>query len=221
MTHNINIHYKLSLKGRWHVGSGMGKGQLDRVSLMNGKGQPYIPGSMLKGVIRQSCEDIAQILGINVADPHDKTEVEGLTDSCNTTYIINKLFGSRYEGECLFFRNAALNGHFFPSLHLLPISRTKIDRLTGIAEEKRLFTTEYVESMEFESSIIGHHQGLTVEDTKLPFEYALLIAGIHSLKRVGGDKSTGNGKLKVDITSIEYNDNPMPAKEAFWIFSRK
>jgi len=141
--------------------------------------------------------------------------LETFKDSLSTPCIIHRLFGSRFEGECLIFKNAKLKDNFSPFYHLLPITRTSIDRLTGTVAEKQLFTTEYVEPLEFFSEITGFHRNLTTEQNgKLPFEYSLLIAGIKNLRRIGADKSTGKGKLKIDINKIEYNNRRISIDEA-------
>lgn len=210
MSHTIEISIRIQFQGRWHVGSGGGKGLVERAVLLNGKKEPYIPGSTLKGVTRQCCEDLAETLGLEVADPHDLTNIATFESLQKNHYIVERLFGSRYEGECLFFRDASLplGGKFFPSLHLLPITRTKIDRLTGCAAEDHLFSTEYGEPLILEGSILGYHPLLTFPESKrFPLEYLLLIAGIGNLSRLGADKSIGKGMLEVEILEIKWNGN--------------
>jgi CRISPR/Cas system CMR subunit Cmr4 (Cas7 group RAMP superfamily) len=215
--YTIEIKLVIKFFSRWHIGAGAGRGLIDRIVIRDTLNRPFIPGSTLKGLTRQSCEDIALGLGLDVADPHDAA-IEVFADETHI-YIIDRLFGSRFRGECLYFRNAVLNNSVSTDFYFLPMTRTKIDRYTGTVVEKHLFTVEYTEPVELHSSILGFHRVLTTEGgNSLPIEYALLIAGLRNLNKCGGDKSTGKGRLKIELNSIKYNGEAISLDDALSVF---
>jgi hypothetical protein len=85
------------------------------------------------------------------------------------------------------------------------------------AKEKHLFSTEYAAPMTFQTTIDGYHRDLVfLEEADPPFAYCLLIAGIIMVERLGGDKSTGAGKLgKMEINSLTYNDKVISLETVF------
>lgn len=218
MWHKIEIKLKIVFHGRWHIGSGLGSSVIDRLTIKDPKRYPYIPGSTLKGVIRHSCEKLAETLGFPVADPHNKTEINAFCSSEKTPYIVDRIFGSRFEGERLFFRNAVMLEKFYPISYFSVITRSRIDRVTGTAKEKALFTTEYLEEASFHTTITGIHPNLTADGDSIPIEYSLLIAALSLCHAIGGDKSTGKGVLDIFIEKIYYNGRKVSLDEALECF---
>ncbi len=93
-------------------------------------------------------------------------------------------------------------------------SRTSIDRATGTVRHRALFITEVVAGSGW--SLCGwlrarHPPGvLTQDDGGFPFEYALLLAGLLSIDRLGSEKSAGLGKCQIAIPDgkVRWNDDP-------------
>ena len=231
----LDLCYEIVWKGRWHVGSGYQSAVADRLlRRMEGVNRdPFVPGSQIKGVLRHQCERLALALGFEAINPHAATKddeqnlLAHFTPLANSKLIVDRLFGNRYQGECLFVTNA------------MPVSsnaeneavvrtRTAIDRVTGTVMEQHLFTTELVEGeINLRGQIRGRHPAgvLTQYDNDFPYEYALLVAGILSLETLGGDKSTGLGRCKVKLegdqlcwngASINQNDVLQSFKEEEW-----
>ncbi len=70
--------------------------------------------------------------------------------------------------------------------------------------------------MTLSTLIEGYHRKMTyLNEGDTPYEYCLLIAGIMSLERMGGDKSTGSGKVRIQINSIEYNGISLDKESVF------
>ncbi len=172
--------------------------------------QPFIPASTLRGVVRESCEKFSRTMNFpHSGDPHDpdinRTGQEPFLPLKDVRSPIYALFGNRYEGGCLFFRDARLES----TVHNEAMFQSRICRyrMLGTAKHGRLFSSEYIESLEFATTIDGYHRDLISFDEKdPPFAYCLLIAGLLSVDRLGGDKSIGCGRVSIDIKEARYND---------------
>lgn len=55
MTYTLTI----TMNSDWHVGTGMGRGELDSIVQRDEDNLPYIPGKTLTGILRDSCEQVA------------------------------------------------------------------------------------------------------------------------------------------------------------------
>ncbi|NLX99914.1 MAG: hypothetical protein GXY83_27770 [Rhodopirellula sp.] len=209
----LDLVYTIAWETRWHVGSGFDSAAADRLIRRYGsekgsrKGPPFVPGSQLKGVLRHQCERLALALGADAVDPHATSEsqqrhlVQHFRPLGESELLVDRLFGSRYQGECLFVDNAlpATEGTQFTSLR----TRTALDRVTGTVLERHLFTTELAEgdNVVLQGHVRARHPPgvLTVFDEGVPYEYALLIAAMLSIDSLGGDKSAGLGRCRVSI----------------------
>ena len=205
----LDLSYYIIWEGRWHVGSGYQSAAADRLLRRFGgvDGAPFVPGSQIKGVLRYQCERLALALGLEAVNPHagikedEKNLVTHFKPLTKSTLVVDRLFGTRYQGECLFLTNA---------VPVLPKERTvtsvqpraALDRVTGTVMEQHLFTTEFAEdNTSLQGTIRARHSSgvLTQDGNDLPYEYALLLASLLSLDTLGGDKSTGLGRCKIQI----------------------
>ena len=225
----LDIGYRIAWNGRWHVGSGYGSAAVDRLQQrLGGAGAPFVPGSQVKGVLRHQCERLALALGLEAVDPHagagegDRSLVEHFRPLAKSKLLIDRLFGSRYQGECVFVTNAVPSkGGEENAAKPAVAARTAIDRVTGTVMERHLFTTDLVEAdIDLQGAIRARHPGgvLTQEDEGLPYEYALLVAGLLSLDTLGADKSTGLGRCDVRIESLRWNGENMSPEAALTSF---
>ena len=233
MPQRLDIGYRIVWNGRWHVGSGYGSAAVDRLQQRcgGGAGTPFVPGSQVKGVLRHQCERLALALGLEAVDPHagvgegDRRLVEHFRPLARSELLIDRLFGSRYQGECVFVTNAMPGGGGEGTAATPTVTaRTAIDRVTGTVMERHLFTTELVEAkVDLRGDIRARHPGgvLTQEDEGFPYEYALLVAGLLSLETLGGDKSTGSGKCEVRIESLCWNGGNMLPESALQSFEER
>ena len=229
----LDISYRIAWNGRWHVGSGYGSAAVDRLQQRCGRGAgtPFVPGSQVKGVLRHQCERLALAFGLEAVDPHAGTEdgdrslVEHFRPLAKSKLLIDRLFGSRYQGECVFVTNAVPGkGGEGNAAKPAVAARTAIDRVTGTVMEQHLFTTELVEAdVDLQGAIRARHPGgvLTQEDEGLPYEYALLVAGLLSMETLGGDKSTGLGRCEVRIESLRWNGENMSPEAALTSFEER
>lgn len=216
--HKLELKLSVCFTSKWRVGAGEGSFIVDRLIQRDSRAMPYIPGSALKGVIRESCEKLSRSLGFpEPADPHkvkiESPEFFGPLDQAPSP--VDRLFGNKYEEGGLFFRDARL-----PDDAVLPPfffqTRTRINRKLGTVRDAHLFSSQYAMPLKLTTTISGWHQGLVgMLDEDPPYAYAILIAAIKMVDRIGGDKSAGSGAMKdgLEIESIHYNDKSIPVEQ--------
>ncbi len=225
----LDVRYRIAWNGRWHVGSGYQSSVADRLQQRWGGhgGPPFVPGSQMKGILRDQCERLARTLGLNVVGPHSGAEagdrhlVEHFRPLAKSDLLIDRLFGSRYQGECLFATNALSATAESQDIRDITdvTARTAVDRVTGTAMERRLYTTEYASPEVYLHGGIRarHPEGvLTCDDGEFPFEYTLLVAGMLSLDALGGDKSAGFGRCEISLEpdSLRWNGSSISLDHA-------
>jgi hypothetical protein len=94
----------------------------------------------------------------------------------------------------------------------------------GTVKEKHLFATEYARLWEtgFTTTIDGaHHHLKSFGDGDLPYAYCLLIAAISNVDRLGGDKTTGAGRVRISIDSPFLFDERLMNIEDVFIYLEK
>jgi CRISPR/Cas system CMR subunit Cmr4 (Cas7 group RAMP superfamily) len=218
----LDVAFTITWDGDWHVGSGQGTAAVDRplrrrTAGPRGERVPFVPGSQIKGVLRHHCERLAALLGASVPTPHIVTSavpgevLKNFRPLVQSELLIDRLFGSRFQGDCLFVHDA-VSSHASKNQVLLH-SRTAIDRVSGTVRDRSLFVTEKAQAggEALHSTLQARHppRVLTQDGDGFPFEYALLLAGLLSLEALGGDKSTGLGKcrLAIDGDTVRWNQN--------------
>jgi CRISPR/Cas system CSM-associated protein Csm3 (group 7 of RAMP superfamily) len=226
----LDVAFVLMLRGPWHVGSGLGSVAIDRLlrrRALPGTSErvPYVPGSQLKGILRHQCERLLATFSAPVLSPHFLSEqptreyLAAFVPLQQSDYLIDRLFGSRYEGECLFVQDALPESNLqIPSYAL---NRTAMDRLTGTVRAGRLFTTELAsgKAITLRSVLQARHVAGVLtpqdgDDEGFPYEYSFLLAGLLSMDAIGGDKSTGCGWIQMQIQEILWNGKKLPLETA-------
>lgn len=222
MQHNIKIALDIHCISKWHAGSGESSLSINRLIQRDARGWPFIPASTLKGMVRENCEKLSRTLNFpEPADPHqiDLTIQDRFQPLDKLESPVDRIFGNKYQSGNLFFRDArrdARRDTLPPHYFVRNQSRTSVYRVLGTARERHLFSSEYVAPMTLSTQIEGYHQKMTyLNEGDTPYEYCLLIAGIMSLERLGGDKSTGSGKVHIQINSIEYNGISLDKESVF------
>lgn len=236
MQQRLDIEYTIRFDGNWHVGSGFRTVATDRlIQRLGGRdGSAFVPGSQVKGVLRHTCERLAGAFGLPSVDPHTTSPskqqrlVECFHLLARTDVIIDRLFGTRFQGECLFVDNAipSKSGHQDDRLELPGTSstvrtRTGIDRLTRTIKDGHLFSTEQAPpDVVLNGRIRARHPAgvLTQDGDGVPFEYSLLLVGVLSIDKLGGDKSSGLGCCSVAVTKIRWNGKDISADECLRSF---
>lgn len=219
MDHRIELELTIPMGSRWHSGSGEGSLLTDRLTRRDARDRPFIPGSTLKGVIRESCERLARLVGFpSSTDPHQVDIRKGRVFQSfeKTDSPVDRLFGNKRIAGGLFFRDARLPDP--PELPNCTRNRIARYRALGTARQGHLFSTEYAPAHSFRTRIDGWHRDLVVFGEEYPpFAYGLLLAGILAVERIGGDKSTGAGWLEgpISIETARYNGAEIDIQETF------
>lgn len=226
----LDLEYYIVWQGRWHVGSGYESAATNRLLHRMGgvDGSPFVPGSQIKGVLRHHCESFALALGLEAVNPHDGIKednqklVKHFKPLAESSLVVDRLFGSRYQGECLFVTNAESVASEEKAVTSVQ-PRTALDRVTGTVAERHLFTTEFAErGVNLQGTIRARHPVgvLTQEEDGFPYEYALLIASLLSLDALGGDKSAGLGRCEILLKedSLCWNSQNISSDEALQSF---
>ena len=213
----ISIDYHIQFETPFHFGTGLRRNLLDRSVSKDANDHLYIPGSTLKGVLRERCEQIARLVGLQAVSPHD--EQEAVAGFCDNIDIVDRIFGSRYKPGELYFDNATMikdHQDFFNSdssqnayIHLQTEERTQtsISRVLGTVREQALFQSEFgIKTLCFEGRIYGYLEGFHIEENVWSYSLLLLVAGICATDRIGANKSTGMGKYDCEIRKMTVND---------------
>lgn len=213
----INIDYHIKFETPFHFGTGLRRNLLDRTVSRDANGYLYVPGSTLKGVLRERCEQIARLVGLRAVSPHDGQKA--IASFSNNIDIVDRIFGSRYKPGGLYFDNATMikdHQDFFDSneisqkyLHLQTEERTQtsISRVLGTVREQALFQSEFgIKTLCFAGRIYGYLEGFHLENNAWSYSLLLLVAGFCANDRIGASKSTGMGKYDCDIRRIKVNN---------------
>lgn len=172
----------------------------------DGKNTVFIPGSSIKGVMRNRCERIIKFLGGDVCNIVDRK------DSCgdkNDKNLSGKEVYDKMCFACKMFGSTSLGGRVkFKDAY--PIGDVKmgvrngvgINRITGAAQRGALYDFEVVEDGTFGVAI-------TMTNYEL-YQLKLLLFTIQDIEdgyvTFGGSTTRGNGKMRIENLKIEFRD---------------
>jgi len=214
-TNQIQLNYQLAFDSPFHFGTGLRNGLVHRSISRDAEGYLYVPGSTLKGVLRDQVGSIAQLFGISTRDPHNV--IGALNEFSPQADITTLIFGSRFQPGTLYFDDALMNqedrnfydGTQTPKKYLQKQveirTQVSLSRLTRTARPGMLFSSEYGQrELHFEGQIYGVLAGVPlVSQPNITYSLLLLVAALMSLDRLGGNKSTGLGRVDCTITDMK------------------
>lgn len=184
-----------------HIGSGKPEvdiGEVELPVLVAPDGQPYIPGSSLKGRVRAEAERIARQKGLPVCKPPEVDHMCGSRkSSINDFCICCRIFGTAGKislASKVKFRDAYPIGKVEQLLERTGIA---IDRETGTVSRGALYTIQAVPAgTRFNLEIVA--ENMSEEELKL------LKAALKSVEdsALGGSSTRGFGKVKISIESV-------------------
>ena len=238
-TDRIQIDYTLQFSAPFHCGTGVRIGLIDRSVMRDGEGYLYVPGTTIKGVVRELCEQLARFYEDSdpemremIASPHDKANA--LRDLGVTHTLVTRIFGSPICPGRLCFNDArqtkaakqqydaANEAKRYQNLLQTELyTQVRLNRPTRTAVRGALYSSEFgVRKMVFEGSIIGGLECIPIsadidelfsgEDDEPTYSLLLLLAGLRMLERLGGNKSTGRGECRCTITQLKIKDTTIP-----------
>jgi CRISPR/Cas system CSM-associated protein Csm3 (group 7 of RAMP superfamily) len=223
--HLIDVRYRLTFDAPFHCGTGLREGLLDRTVQRDTEGHLLVPGSTIKGALRQCCEHLATLFGIPVRDPHN--ELEAIADY-GPPDVISRLFGTRVAPCTLRFDDALLDQSWQEIFkddnwpwQTEVRTQVSISRMTHTAHPALLFTSEYgLRGFSFTGQITGLLEDWPINDISEgpgTFGLSLLITGLLMLERLGGNRSAGLGACHTDLEQLTIDreaidlENTLPA----------
>lgn len=228
-TDRIQLKYRLTFTTPFHCGAGLSSGIIDRTVVRDADGYLYVPGSTFKGVVRAHCEQLARLYTFGndsemrqrIASPHD--EKQALVTMRGPVTMIARIFGSRNRPGLLSFDDARqleqekqgdagkqwIYGRGRDRVEQTVLHmQMRLDRQTRTALGDAFYASEFgLKDLRFYGSICGWLNCTAIEGIEGEPSYSLLLllAGLHMLDQVGGNKSTGKGQCVCEITDLSIN----------------
>jgi len=238
LLNRYHITGTLALKTPLHVGSGEGDAETDATVVRYLNGEPYIPGSSFKGVLRSTVERLAEALGYrtcrldessgcgcptvdrNVGSEYRKKQDQGVPEQdlldflnqylCDTC----KIFGSPFAGSKVLVEDLSLaSGIHLDGREIR--DGVGIDRDTGTAKDKFKFDFETVPAnARFQMTIVV--ENATQQDLSL-LAIALSEMQREGNLRLGGITSRGLGwgcLTDVQVWQIDFTGDTAQVRDA-------
>ncbi|MHC1733396.1 MAG: RAMP superfamily CRISPR-associated protein [Bacteroidales bacterium] len=210
----IEIFYTIKPISPLRIGTGIGKaGYLDNTVVRDSYGQPFIPGSTIKGKVRATAFRLAKTLEIKT--PHSASETSGCLADGRPPCDICRIFGAPQIPGDLYFNNAVLQTDIQKVISQLDKDRRKenrsslaaegygqnirtnnaIDRKTQTTLVDHLFSFEAVgDPLVFSGQIEG---GRKASITK--YDAAVLVAILQFTTHLGGTRGRGLGRCEITV----------------------
>lgn len=239
-TERIAIAYCLTFESAFHFGTGMRGGLIDRLVARDADDFLYVPGSTLKGVLRERCEQLAGLFNLETTSPHVEAWSEANRQDPD---IVARIFGTRFLPGRVYFDDAQMveddralfeadekkRKEEFKAWQTEQRTQVAISRRTRTAQHGMLYTSEYgIRDLHFEGGIVGTLTGFPLGGLDQgTYSLLLLLSGLKSLEHIGGSKSTGAGHVTSEITRCSVDDesvspvevlNRMEEMEYYWLY---
>jgi len=223
---HIQIDYCLEFKSAFHFGTGLRNGLIHRAIAKDKDDFLYVPGSTLKGVVRDKCEQILGLFELSAHEPH--TEISRLYEAHPQPTLISRIFGSRFQPGTVYFDDANLvdaqkawfespssnkdtkdeKRSEYRARQIEQRTQVSLSRLTRTAQPGALYHSEYgMHGLTFHGEIKGVLKGTPLLDVSGNFPLLVLAAGLLSIDRIGGNKSTGAGEVDCSILENQLKVN--------------
>jgi CRISPR/Cas system CMR subunit Cmr4 (Cas7 group RAMP superfamily) len=237
-TDRLELSYDLIFTTPFHAGTGLRAGLIDRTVTRDHAGYLYLPGSTIKGVLRQHCEELSRLyevldekMQMLIASPHDAQNALWTRGYFPT--LITRIFGSHDLPGRLLFDDARQDGakeqydswiHHkkeqgrYKALQTEFATQVRLDRFTRTSVPGALYTSEFgSRDILLHGEITGWLECFSIEEIEEPaptYSLLLLLAGLYLLQSIGGNKSTGKGRCRCEIKALRYGDTAYT--EAQW-----
>ncbi|MBC8521845.1 MAG: hypothetical protein H8D26_07655 [Methanomicrobia archaeon] len=214
----MQVRYRIIFETEYHIGSGFARpGIVDNTIIRDNKGRLYIPGHTIKGIIRDSAEELLAHWRskLNICDGtfEPGKKLCGVNCNLNSPCLFCRLFGSVYTSCYFNFAPAVFEkefeallgcdlgeGYVSPGEYLIPdqvrtSAHNKINRATGRVEKDLLFSYELgANTVPLEGTIERVNPEREEEA-----ELVVLISALRFIKRIGGRRRKGWGRCEVQI----------------------
>lgn len=174
--------YKITIKLRTPMCIATGNssgGLVDKVFLRDAENRPYIPGSTLKGAIRQYFMSLA-------GNEHKSSG----RCSCPVCRVFG---GGGYNPSRVYVDDMKLVGDAVSSARY----GTAVDRYRRVVKDNSLFSVEVVEKGIFEGYLDFYEDDYTRDYEEL------LLVSLKMINSIGEGKSRGHGWIKLDVEEVK------------------
>jgi CRISPR/Cas system CSM-associated protein Csm3 (group 7 of RAMP superfamily) len=195
-----------------HIGTGFARGLVNRTVVRSRDGLVYIPGSTLKGKVRDACEALARLYQVSDCQAPHPQRMASHREHC----MVCRVFGAPARPSTLRWHSARLTKDWINALRPDPGSRAvfgqtttrtqvQLSRARGMAAEARLFTSEFAaegSTFDAQPALTGRMQltPMTVaSEPDVYYELVLLLAGLKIVETLGGDQSRGAGRCEIKL----------------------
>jgi CRISPR/Cas system CMR subunit Cmr4 (Cas7 group RAMP superfamily) len=223
----IEISYTLTFETPFHCGTGLRTALIDRTVVRDRDEYLYVPGSTIKGVVREHCErlehmyrkDEKEAIYDLIHGPHDAGKA--LISLGKHLTMISRIFGSLYHPAHLFFEDAHQQDKEqydvkekdgrgrFKKMQTSLYTQARLHRPTRTSVSGALYTSEFgAKDITLDGKINGWLQCTPIKEITPQgptYSLLLLVAGLCMLDRIGGNKSTGKGKCRCEMGDIVIN----------------
>ena len=201
------MRLKIKLLSYTLTGSGEGAGIIDSDVVLDDFGFPYIPSRRIKGVLKESSQEVCDMLGLDYNIVESVFGKDGFTEG---KVHIGNLYVNNYENirkeiddlkkDKNSIYNIFINPSQIASYYTTIRQQTSIDEKSGIAKENSLRTFRVLKpGLEFEGEIYE----ITPLSKK---EKALLYLAAVNLKRIGTSRNRGFGEISCLIEGVDIRD---------------
>ncbi|SFR47870.1 RAMP superfamily CRISPR-associated protein [Litoreibacter janthinus] len=193
----VSISVNFQTRSVLHIGTGAvdetPEGEADIAAItIDQQGNPWIPGSTLKGALRAACDGAAKDLLFGT--PHEMAQISAKAANTDTT---SQSRPKTFRGL------VTVTGATCATDKTLQISRTHIDPGTGVAEATKLFTTLYVEvGTKFQATFWLDGPIATGNADLTEFLTVLSEFATPEGREIGAGKADGLGRIAItgDVT---------------------
>jgi len=207
---------KIDLLSYTLIGSGEGAGVIDSDVVLDDFGFPYIPSRRIKGVLKESSQEVCDILGVKYSIVESIFGGDGFTEGklhIGNLYIDNykkikeEIENLKNDKKSAY--NIFINPSQIASYYTTMRQQTSVDEDRGIAKEASLRTFRVLKpNLQFEGKSDKatplQFEGKLYEITPLSKrEKALLYLASINLKRIGTSRNRGFGEINCLIEGIK------------------
>ena len=185
----MKIKYKIEILSEWHIGSGLDAGaDADAMLLKDENNLPFIPGKTIKGLLRDSLNEIESVGKIKITEINNIFGWEEKDKSGNVikTHSGNVFFSNAElpENE----KNEIISNNLTTHLYK-NIASTRIDK-RGIAKDKSLRIMEVCIPLTLEGEI----------ETNVENADEVFLTAFKWTRYIGVNRNRGLGRCKFILT---------------------
>lgn len=226
VTTKVELKYSLYMVTSFSTCTGSKEAMSANSLVRDASGNLYLPGSTIKGKVRDNCSRLVRTLGGSVCG----APVPGKMCFGEIMCPVCSLFGSPYNPSPLYFSDARLDKEHLKvrdsimgalteeegarlarRYDVRHHTRTRVSRARGVAKEGSLFTLQSVEGGQvFKGTVYGRVKLNETDDPGCFYELIMLLAAVKMTDFIGSGNSIGLGKCLMNVDTLLIGDVIQP-----------